>query len=179
VTWFVFGPQPSFIYALIVFVTTLISACPCALGLTTPTSLTKGIGKGAEQGILIRSGDALQTTMRLQALVQGKTGTITKGKPELTNVVAERGFDENDLLRLAAAVERTSEHPLTSAIVEGAKARQMSLPEITTLNAIPGHGVEAEVEGKHVLLGSAKLMARGAISLGQLVAEAQHLADDG
>src|SRR5437667_11152536 len=98
-------------------------ACPGGLGLATPTSLAVGNGKGAEQGILIRSGDALQTTMRLQALVLDKTGTITKGKPELTNVVAERGFDEDDLLRLAAAVERTSEHPLASAIVEGAKAR--------------------------------------------------------
>ena len=177
--WFVFGPQPTFIYALIVFVTTLIIACPCALGLATPTSLTVGIGKGAEQGILIRSGDALQTTMRLQTIVLDKTGTITKGKPELTNVVAERGFDEDDLLRLAAAVERTSEHPLASAIVEGAKARQVALPEITNFNAIPGHGVEAEVEEKHVLLGNAKLMVKDTISLGRLVAEAQRLADDG
>jgi P-type Cu+ transporter len=179
VIWFVFGPQPSFIYALIVFVTTLIIACPCALGLATPTSLTVGIGKGAEQGILIRSGDALQTTMRLQALVLDKTGTITKGKPELTNVVAERGFDEDDLLRLAAAVERTSEHPLAGAIVEGAKARHMPLPEITNFNALPGHGVEADVEGRHVLLGNAKLMAKYTVPLGRLEAEARHLADDG
>ena len=89
VIWFIFGPQPAIIYALIVFVTTLIIACPCALGLATPTSLTVGIGKAAEQGILIRSGDALQTTKLLQAIVLDKTGTITKGKPELTNVVAE------------------------------------------------------------------------------------------
>ena len=103
VIWFIFGPQPAGVYALIVFVTTLIIACPCALGLATPTSLTVGIGKGAQQGILIRSGDALQTTRRLQALVLDKTGTITKGKPELTNVVAETGFEEDALLRLAAA----------------------------------------------------------------------------
>jgi Cu+-exporting ATPase len=178
-TWFVFGPQPSFIYALIVFVTTLIIACPCALGLATPTSLTVGIGKGAEQGILIRSGDALQTTMRLQAIVLDKTGTITKGKPELTNVVAERGFEEDDILRLAAAVERSSEHPLASAIVEGAQARSIPLPEITDFKAIPGHGVEADADGKHVLLGNTKLMARYAIPLGRLEAEARHLADDG
>lgn len=178
-TWFVFGPRPSFIYALIVFVTTLIIACPCALGLATPTSLTVGIGKGAEQGILIRSGDALQTTMRLQTIVLDKTGTITRGKPELTNVVAERGFDEDDLLRLAAAIERHSEHPLASAIVEGAAARTLALPEIANFNAVPGQGVEGDVEGKHILLGNARLMATHHITLGRLVAESQHLAEDG
>ncbi len=177
--WFVFGPQPSFIYALIVFVTTLIIACPCALGLATPTSLTVGIGKGAEQGILIRSGDALQTTMRLQTIVLDKTGTITKGKPELTNVVGERGFDEDDILRLAAAVERSSEHPLASAIVDGSKARSLPLPEVANFKAIPGHGVEADVEGKHILLGNAKLLLRYQVPLGRLEAEARHLADDG
>ena len=167
------------IYALIVFVTTLIIACPCALGLATPTSLTVGIGKGAEQGVLIRSGDSLQTTRRLQAIVLDKTGTITKGKPELTNVVAETGFDEDEILRLAAAVERNSEHPLASAIVGGAKARNFTLPEITNFNAIPGHGVEADVEEMHVLLGNAKLMEKYAIPVGRLVAESQRLADDG
>ncbi len=177
--WFVFGPQPSFIYALIVFVTTLIIACPCALGLATPTSLTVGIGKGAEQGILIRSGGALQTTMRLETIVLDKTGTIPKGKPKLTNVVAETGFDEDEMLRLAAAVERSSEHPLATAIVEGAKARTIPLPEVANFKAIPGHGVEADVEGKHVLLGNTKLMDRYAIPLGRLLAEAQRLADDG
>jgi Cu+-exporting ATPase len=129
VIWFVFGPQPAFIYALIVFVTTLIIACPCALGLATPTNLTVGIGKGAEQGILIRSGDALQTTMRLQAIVLDKTGTITKGKPELTNVVADNGFDEEDILRLSAAIERSSEHPLATAIVEEAKGKRQNSGE--------------------------------------------------
>ena len=179
VIWFVFGPQPAFIYALIVFVTTLIIACPCALGLATPTSLTVGIGKGAEQGILIRSGDALQTTMRLQTVVLDKTGTVTKGKPELTNVVADNGFDEDDILRAAAAVERSSEHPLATAIVDGAKARQLSLPDVTNFKAIPGHGVEADVEGRRVLLGNGKLMEREQVALGRLVAEAQRLADDG
>ena len=179
VTWFVFGPQPAFIYALIVFVTTLIIACPCALGLATPTSLTVGIGKGAEQGILIRSGDALQTTMHLQAIVLDKTGTITKGRPELTNVVAERGFDEDEILRLAAAVERSSEHPLATAIVDGARAGNLSLPEVTNFKAIPGHGVEADIEGKHVLLGNAKLLTRSQVPLGRLEAEARRLADDG
>jgi Cu+-exporting ATPase len=179
VVWFDFGPQPAAIYALIVFVTTLIIACPCALGLATPTSLTVGIGKGAEQGILIRSGDALQTAQRLQTIVLDKTGTITKGKPELTNVVAETGYEEAAILRLAAAVERGSEHPLASAIVDGARARGLTLPEVTGFGAIPGHGVEADVEGQHVLLGNAKLMADRGVALGRLAAEAQRLADDG
>lgn len=177
--WFIFGPQPAFIYALIVFVTTLIIACPCALGLATPTSLTVGIGKGAEQGILIRSGDALQTTKRLQVIVLDKTGTITKGKPELTNVVAETGFDEDDVLRLAATVERTSEHPLASAIVEGAKAQGITLAEARDFQAVPGQGVEANVEGHHVLLGNARLMETQSVAVGRLALESQRLADDG
>jgi Cu+-exporting ATPase len=179
VVWFVFGPEPAVIYALIVFVTTLIIACPCALGLATPTSLTVGIGKGAEQGILIRSGDALQTAQRLQTIVLDKTGTITKGRPELTNVVAETGFDEDPVLRLAAAVERSSEHPLATAIVEGARARGLTLPDVAGFQAIPGHGVEATVEGQQVLLGNARLMADRGIALGRLAAEALRLADDG
>ena len=179
VIWFVFGPQPSAVYALIVFVTTLIIACPCALGLATPTSLTVGLGKAAEQGILIRSGDALQTTQRLQAIVLDKTGTITKGKPELTNVVAERGFAEREVLRLAAAMERNSEHPLASAIVSGAQAQQIDLPDVTNFKAIPGQGVEADLGVRHALLGNAKLLAERGIGLGRLEAEATRLADDG
>ena len=179
VIWFIFGPQPSFIYALIVFVTTLIIACPCALGLATPTSLTVGIGKGAEQGILIRSGDAIQMTRNLQVVVLDKTGTITKGKPELTNVVAQAGFDEDEVLRLAASVERTSEHPLAGAMLEGAKAQKLALAEIANFKAIPGHGVVADVEGHHVLLGNGKLMEISAVSPGRLAAESQRLADDG
>ena len=171
--WFIFGPQPTFIYALIVFVTTLIIACPCALGLATPTSLTVGMGKGAEQGILIRSGDALQTTKRLQVIVLDKTGTITKGKPELTNVIADNGFDEDEVLRLAASVERNSEHPLAGAIVEGAKAHGLTLAEVQNFKATPGHGVEAEVEGRKVLLGNARLMEARTVAVGRLALESQ------
>src|SRR5207244_8306563 len=104
VIWFIFGPQPSFIYALIVFVTTLIIACPCALGLATPTSLTVGIGKGAEQGVLIRSGDSLQASEKLDAIVLDKTGTITKGEPALTDVVVTAGYEEPEVLRLTASL---------------------------------------------------------------------------
>ena len=121
VIWFDFGPQPQLVYALVTSVTVLIIACPCALGLATPMSLMVGIGKGAENGILIRSGEALQTAHQIKTVVLDKTGTITKGKPELTDVVVVGAWKENDLLRLAASVERSSEHPLAEAIVEGAR----------------------------------------------------------
>ncbi len=179
VVWYVFGPTPALVYALIVGVTTLIIACPCALGMATPMSLTTGVGLGAQNGILIRSGNALQGAAKLQTIVLDKTGTITKGKPELTNVVAENGFDEDTVLRLAAAVERSSEHPLATAIVEGAKARALALVDVANFNAIPGRGVEADVEGRRVLLGNARLMGERSIALGRLEAEAQRLADDG
>lgn len=177
VVWFVFGPAPALAYALIVAVTTLIIACPCALGMATPVSLTTGVGLGAQNGILIRSGDALQTASKLQTVVLDKTGTITKGKPELTNVVTENGFDEDEVLRLAAAIERNSEHPLAGAIVEG--AGELGLPQVAGFSAIPGHGVEAGVEGRGVMLGNAKLMDDRGIALGRLEAEARRLADDG
>ncbi len=179
VVWYVFGPQPPLTWALIVAVTTLIIACPCALGMATPMSLTTGIGLGAQNGILIRSGEALQTASRLQIVVLDKTGTITRGKPEVTDVLVASGFDEDALLGLVAAVERNSEHPLASAIVEGAMARRLSLPEVANFTAIPGHGVEAEVAGRRVLLGNAKLMAERGVELGRLEVEARRLADDG
>ncbi|MGE5334107.1 MAG: heavy metal translocating P-type ATPase [Nitrososphaerota archaeon] len=177
--WFIVGPAPSAVYALIVFVTTLIIACPCALGLATPTSLTVGIGKAAEQGILIRSGDALQTTRQLSTIVLDKTGTITKGKPELTNVVAEEGFNEDEVLRLTAAVERDSEHPLASAIVTAAYAQGLDQPQAGNFMALPGLGVAADVLGRHVLVGNVKLLTDRGIALGRLEGEATRLADDG
>ncbi|MBI4498074.1 MAG: heavy metal translocating P-type ATPase [Chloroflexi bacterium] len=179
VIWYDFGPQPALAFALIVGVTTLIIACPCALGMATPMSLTTGVGLGAQNGILIRSGNALQTAARLQTIILDKTGTITKGKPELTNVVADNGFEEDEVLRLTAAVERSSEHPLAGAILEGALAQGLALPAVANFSAIPGHGVEADVAGRHVLLGNAKLMADRGIPLGRLEAESQRLADDG
>ena len=179
VIWQIVGPQPSFVYALIVLVTTLIIACPCALGLATPTSLTVGMGKGAEHGILIRSGDALQTTQHLQTIVLDKTGTITKGKPELTTVIAEDGFTEDRILQLAAAVERSSEHPLAGAIVDGARIRGLEMPTVTTFQALPGRGVTAQVEGQAVTMGNARLFAEQQIALGRLADTADHLATEG
>ena len=177
--WFLFGPAPAGVYALVVFVTTLIIACPCALGLATPTSLTVGIGKAAEQGILIRSGDALQMTQRLDAIVLDKTGTITKGAPELTNVIALDGYEEDAVLRLAAAAERDSEHPLATAIVAGGRARGLDIPQATRFEALPGAGIAATVDGAAVLLGNARLFFDRGIPLGRLEGEATRLADDG
>ena len=179
VVWFVVGPEPALVYALIVFVTTLIIACPCALGLATPTSLTVGIGKAAEQGILIRSGDALQTSEKLRAIVLDKTGTVTRGKPSVTDVVTENGFLDSELRRLAASVEQGSEHPLAGAIVEDARERAINLADAAEFEAIPGHGVSAAIEGRRILFGNARLMETNGIAVGRLEDEARRLADDG
>jgi Cu+-exporting ATPase len=181
VIWFVIGPQPQLVYALVTSVTVLIIACPCALGLATPMSLMVGIGKGAEHGILIRSGEALQTARAIQIVVLDKTGTITKGKPELTDIILTNSMNGNShqLLRLVASVEKVSEHPLAQAIVDGAQARQIELTEVREFEAIPGHGVSATVEGRSVLIGNLKLMNREKIALGQLEEKSKSLADDG
>ena len=181
VIWFVIGPQPQLVYALVTSVTVLIIACPCALGLATPMSLMVGIGKGAEHGILIRSGEALQTARAIQIVVLDKTGTITKGKPELTDVVTMDGgqWTMEEILRFSASVEKVSEHPLAQAIVEGAQARKLELAEVKDFEAIPGHGVSAKVEGQNILIGNLKLMNRENIALGSLEEKSKSLADDG
>jgi len=179
VVWFNFGPQPALTYAFITFVTVLIIACPCALGLATPTSIMVGTGKGAENGILIKDGEALETAHKMNVIVLDKTGTITVGKPLVTDIVAAKGFLADDLLRLAAAVEKGSEHPLGEAIVESAKAEKIDLPEPQSFNAIPGHGVVAVVENRQVTLGNLKLMRDRKIELTQLEDHAIRLADEG
>jgi Cu+-exporting ATPase len=179
VVWYIFGPDPALTYALIVAVTTLIIACPCALGMATPMSLTTGIGLGAQNGILIRSGDALQAAERLDAVILDKTGTITHGKPALTDAVLAPGQDEAELVRLAASVERLSEHPLALAIVEAARDRGLKLFEASVFDAIPGHGVSAAVDDQQILIGNLKLMNREGIALADLEERARALADDG
>ncbi len=179
VAWFDFGPQPQLVYALITGVTVLIIACPCALGLATPMSLMVGVGKGAENGILIRSGEALQTAQGIQIVVFDKTGTITKGKPELTDVVGTSDWKESDLLHLAASVERSSEHPLAEAIVEAAKGRNIGLSEPQGFEAIPGNGVIATVDAHRVALGNLKMMDREQIAMRDWEQKATALADDG
>jgi P-type Cu+ transporter len=181
VIWFVIGPQPQLVYALVTSVTVLIIACPCALGLATPMSLMVGIGKGAEHGILIRSGEALQTARAIQIVVLDKTGTITNGKPELTDVILsdQSIVKDDELLRLASSVEKVSEHPLAQAIVEGAQARKLELAEVKDFEAIPGHGVSAKVDGRSLLIGNLKFMNRENITLGSLEEKSKSLADDG
>src|SRR3974390_2931154 len=179
VAWYLFGPEPRLIYATIVLVTTLIIACPCALGLATPTSLTVGIGKGAENGILIRSGDALQASEKLDAIILDKTGTITKGEPSLTDVVVTQGNSEADVLRLTASLERGSEHPLGEAIVKGADARGLKLSEAEGFAAIPGHGVSGRIDGHDVLFGNAKLMRDRGISAHTFDSDWSRLANEG
>ena len=172
--WFDFGPRPALAYAVIVAVTTLIIACPCALGMATPMSLTTGVGKGAEHGILIRSGDALQVTSTLDTVVLDKTGTITWGRPSLTDTLLPDG-----VLELAAAAEAASEHPLAAAIVAGARDRGLELPVVESFEAIAGHGVRARVDGRELLLGNLRLMQRERIAVLGLEADAERLADDG
>jgi Cu+-exporting ATPase len=179
VTWYDFGPEPRLIFSTIVFVTTLIIACPCALGLATPTSLTVGIGKGAENGILIRSGDALQAAENLYAIILDKTGTITRGEPTLTDVVVAQGQYETKVLRLAASLERGSEHPLGEAIVKGAEARSITLGEAETFASVPGHGITGRIDGKEVLLGNVKLMRDSGVATQSLDADWQRLANEG
>jgi len=179
VAWYDFGPQPNLIYALIVFVTVLIIACPCALGIATPVSLMVGVGKGAENGILIRSGDALETAQKLNAVVLDKTGTITEGKPSLTDIITVKGFSGDEVLSLSASVEKASEHPLGEAIIKGAADKSLALYEPKEFNAVPGHGVEAVVKEKKILLGNIKLMGKHSIEVGDLEEKSKKLADDG
>ncbi len=177
--WYTFGPEPVLVYALIVFVTVLIIACPCALGLATPTSLMVGVGKAAENGILIRSGQAMETAHKLDIIVLDKTGTITRGEPSVTDIVALDGQTEEEVLRLAASVERNSEHPLGEAILSGARDRELTLGEPTNFEALPGRGVEATVGGRRVTLGNRRLMEERGYGLGDLVVAAERLADEG
>ncbi|HSD53999.1 MAG TPA: heavy metal translocating P-type ATPase [Burkholderiales bacterium] len=179
IAWYDLGPEPRIVYATIVLVTTLIIACPCALGLATPTSLTVGIGKGAEHGILIRSGDALQSAKKLDAIILDKTGTITRGEPALTDVVPATGFAPDDVLKFAASLERGSEHPLGEAIVRGAEAKGLALARAGDFAAIPGHGVSGRVDGRAVLLGNAKLMADRGVQAGAFADEWERLANGG
>ncbi len=178
--WYTFGPEPAVVYSLIVFVTVLIIACPCALGLATPTSLMVGIGKGAENGILIRSGQALETAQRLDAIILDKTGTITKGEPSVTDIVVADGAGEEDsILRLAASVERGSEHPLGEAIVRKAQERGLELLDPEAFAALPGRGVEARVDGRRVVLGNQRLMEERSYDVRALAAETERLAGEG
>jgi P-type Cu+ transporter len=177
--WYNFGPAPALSFAVITAVTVLIIACPCAVGMAVPLSLVAGVGKGAEHGVLIRNGEALQTASQLRTLVLDKTGTITRGKPELTNVSPAGGYEAGVVLRMAASADVPSEHPLAQAIVEGARRQGVGLTETSDFKAIPGHGVEACVDGLRVLVGNLKLMQRGGIGVAHLADEVERLQAEG
>nr|WP_253182199.1 heavy metal translocating P-type ATPase [Enterococcus faecalis] len=177
--WFFLG-QESWIFALTITISVLVIACPCALGLATPTAIMVGTGKGAENGVLIKSGDALETTHKIQTIVFDKTGTITEGKPVVTDIlVADSALSEAELLTLAASAEQGSEHPLGEAIVGAAKERQLPLAEGNDFSAIPGHGIRVTVNERVLLLGNIKLMKEEAIELSTFVQQADRLAEEG
>jgi Cu+-exporting ATPase len=177
--WFNFGPVPSINYAIATMIAVLLIACPCALGLATPISLMVGVGKAAERGILIRNGEALEKAASLKVVVLDKTGTITKGKPEVTDVIALTSISKMELLRLAASADLRSEHPLAQAIVEYAKKQGMTLDEPKSFNALPGYGVIAQVQQYKILVGNERLMQQENIVINQLSSIIEELADKG
>ncbi|MGE5090986.1 MAG: heavy metal translocating P-type ATPase [Bacillota bacterium] len=175
VIWFDFGPQPAYLHAMVAAVTVLIIACPCAMGLAVPTAVMVATGRGAELGILVKGGEALERAGDLEVVVLDKTGTITEGRPTVTDTL---GAQPDEALRLAGAVERSSEHPLGDAIVDAAAARGIALPSITDFESITGFGVAARVEGRRVAVGAARLMEREGVDISALRAEAARLAAD-
>jgi Cu+-exporting ATPase len=180
--WYFIGGA-TYIFALTVFIAVLIVACPCALGLATPTAIMVGVGKGAENGILIKSGEALETAHKLQAVVFDKTGTLTKGEPEVTNIIPTGNqstkFNEETLLQLAAIAEKNSEHPLGEAIVKKAAEKNLKIEDTEFFNAIPGQGVEVKHNGATILLGNRKLMQTKNINISQLEEKMTTLEEDG
>jgi len=179
VVWFVVGPPPSLTAALVSAVAVLIIACPCALGLATPLSVKVGTGKGAEQGILIRSAGALETAGRLDAVVFDKTGTLTRGVPALTDVIVLDGSEENELLRLVASAELSSEHPLGAAVVAGATSRGLELAEASDFDSVTGKGIRALVRGRRVVVGNRRLLDDEGIPSADLGSVADRLSAEG
>ncbi|MDH4027859.1 MAG: heavy metal translocating P-type ATPase [Nitrospirota bacterium] len=181
IIWFIFGPAPAFTYAMLNFISVLIIACPCALGLATPTSIMVGTGKGAENGILIRGAEALETAHRISTVVFDKTGTLTKGEPVVTDIVSDKKslFSIHELLGLAASAEKGSEHPLGEAIVKKAREQNIELKEPSDFNAVPGHGISATVDGRHVLLGNAEFMGSQGVKTEGMEQNAENLSAEG
>jgi P-type Cu+ transporter len=177
--WAIWGPEPRLSYGLVAAVTVLIIACPCALGLATPMSIMVGVGRGAQAGVLIRNAEALERMEQVDTLVIDKTGTLTEGKPAVTAVVPAPGFDETEVLRLSAGVERASEHPLASAIVRAADERDIPALPVSSFDAPAGKGVVGEVDHKHVALGNARFLAERGVDATPLASAAQALRADG
>ena len=177
--WAVVGPEPALAYALVNAVAVLIIACPCALGLATPMSIMVGTGRGAHSGVLIKNAEALEILEKVDTLVVDKTGTLTEGRPRLNKVEAAPGFDQAEVLRLVASLERGSEHVLAAAILGGAKERDLTLAEVTDFHSHTGKGVVGKVEGRAVALGNQRLFEELGIPLGNLLAQAENLRTEG
>ncbi len=179
IVWYFFGPHPALTYAFLNFVAVLIIACPCALGLATPTSIMVGTGKGAENGILIRGAEALETAHQLNTIVLDKTGTLTKGEPSVTDIIESDPYKKGDILRYAASAEKGSEHPLGEAIVNKAREEDLPLLDSKDFQAIAGHGIGSIIDGKMVLMGNEKLMRDRGIRLNGLEKKAEGLSNQG
>jgi Cu+-exporting ATPase len=177
--WAIYGPEPRFAYGLVAAVTVLIIACPCALGLATPMSIMVGVGRGALAGVLIKNAEALERMERVDTLVVDKTGTLTEGKPKVVAVVPGQGFDEAEVIRIAASVERASEHPLARAVVESAAVRGIAPSDVSEFDAPTGKGVTGTVAGRKVVLGNARFLAGTGISASALESEAERLRREG
>jgi Cu+-exporting ATPase len=177
--WSIFGPQPRFAYALINAVAVLIIACPCALGLATPMSIMVGVGRGAQAGVLIRNAEALEVLAKVNTLVIDKTGTLTEGKPRLAAIKPQPGWNELEVLRLAASLERGSEHPLAGAILSAADQRSLALSEVAEFQSTTGQGITGTVAGKRVALGNVALLDSLGIPPGSLLTDAAELSRDG
>ena len=177
--WAIVGPEPRFAYALVAAVSVLIIACPCALGLATPMSIMVGVGRGAQGGVLIKNAEALERFEKVDTLVVDKTGTLTEGRPAVTAIAPAAGFDEAELLRLAASLERGSEHPLADAILRAANDRKLALSEASGFDSPVGKGVLGTVEGRQIALGGARLMAEQGVDTSALEAQAEALRAEG
>jgi Cu+-exporting ATPase len=177
--WAWFGPEPRMAFGLVAAVSVLIIACPCALGLATPMSIMVGVGRGAQAGVLIKNAEALERMEKIDTLVVDKTGTLTEGKPKLVAIVAADGFHEADILRLAASVERSSEHPLADAIVRAAKARQLELGNVENFDAPTGKGATGEVDGKTILVGNSAFLTSLGVETQSLHQQSEQLRGDG
>ncbi len=179
VAWGAWGPEPRLAHGLIAAVSVLIIACPCALGLATPMSIMVGIGKGAAAGVLIKNAEALERIEKIDTLVVDKTGTLTEGRPAVTAIVAAEGFSEEAILRLAAAVEKASEHPLARAIVAAAEARKLAIPAVADFDSPTGKGALGTSEGERIVLGNAAFLEEHGVDAGALARQADELRQDG
>jgi Cu+-exporting ATPase len=179
VVWFVAGPEPRFTLALTAFIGVVIIACPCAMGLATPTAIMVGTGKGAEAGILVRGGEALESAGRIDTVVMDKTGTLTLGRPAVTRVAPTPGFDERRILDLAASLETGSEHPLGEAIVRLARESELGFATVDGFEAVVGRGVRGTIDGAEVLVGSRRMLEERGADLAALTADAEAIAADG